>query len=652
MGDTGDCPTFGEAIGGEVLVEGQLIFIADDQVVFYVEGRDGVAESGVDGIDFFADVGGLVEGLAVGVGGGDFEASTGVPGAEFECVVVGVADGGLVGVAAEGGSERAAGSVDLTACDGEIGGVFAAGSAGGGAGHDLAGLAEAQAEGWVADVGFDENALAMAGVADVGCGEDCIRTGLALDGEHPLLGVGRFVVDVVAGDALDGEEVAPVKAGVGVVARGVQWGEGVGEWLAVVSSVLGTDEGGCEERFFGAGIGGAVGGVGCEDSDRKRVDGGVKGAEAGADAGGSRAAEEPGEMAACVGLRRPGQAYARGEAAIADGREGVGDSGVAGVEDACGCSGKDYGLGTGDEGGDLVVFFGPGCDAVPAEAVVEGEIGECAPAILCEEAYIFIACVEGIELALVVLAGDTDEEVGKVDAGFLPGEDEAAVELGDGVGVDLVGVKLSTELEGVAAENPGVGVRDLIGVVGLDELVGCCSGGVAVEVEVFDSFACRVEGDDAAGAVCVDESLGDEADAFSAYGLAEVGEVAGVADVEFIDGGRAEALGVGEGDQLGAAGGESVEAGDAGSALGYGVGIVEGEVVNEVIGREQAGAGVCIDTDGSLVIAHGLVEGRCCETIAGVGRGDVLQHALGGKRPCVLRNDGIWEDAIGRGCAV
>jgi hypothetical protein len=54
------------------------------------------------------------------------------------------------------------------------------------------------------------------------------------------------------------------------------------------------------------------------------------------------------------------------------------------------------------------------------------------PAILRERADIFVARVEGVELALVVLAGHADEEVGEVDAGFCSGEDEAAVELGDG----------------------------------------------------------------------------------------------------------------------------------------------------------------------------------------------------------------------------
>ncbi len=194
-----------------------------------------------------------------------------------------------------------------------------------------------------------------------------------------------------------------------------------------------------------------------------------------------------------ISLRRPGQAHARREAAVADGRERVGDAGIAGIEDACRRAGEDVRLRAGDEGRDLVVFLRPGRDAIPAKAVVEGEVRAGVPAILREEAGVFVAGVEGIELALVVLAGNADEEVGEVDAGFGAGEDKVAVELGDGVGVDLVGVKLAAEFEGVVAEHLGEGIGDLVGVVGLDELIGRGAGGVAVEVEVLDALAVGIE---------------------------------------------------------------------------------------------------------------------------------------------------------------
>ncbi len=74
----------------------------------------------------------------------------------------------------------------------------------------------------------------MAGGADIAGAEDGVGAGLALDGEHPLFGVRRAVVDVVAGNAADGLEVAPVDVGVGVAARGVERREGVGEGLAIV----------------------------------------------------------------------------------------------------------------------------------------------------------------------------------------------------------------------------------------------------------------------------------------------------------------------------------------------------------------------------------------------------------------------------------
>ena len=68
------------------------------------------------------------------------------------------------------------------------------------------------------------------------------------------------------------------------------------------------------------------------------------------------------------------------------------------------------------------------------------------PAILGEEADIFIARVKGIELALVELARRADEEIGEINASLCAREDEAAIELRDCSGVDLVGVKLGAEL--------------------------------------------------------------------------------------------------------------------------------------------------------------------------------------------------------------
>jgi len=61
MSNAGDGPASGEAAGLEELIEGQLVLVADDEVVFHIESGEAVAQRRVEGIDLFADVGRLVE---------------------------------------------------------------------------------------------------------------------------------------------------------------------------------------------------------------------------------------------------------------------------------------------------------------------------------------------------------------------------------------------------------------------------------------------------------------------------------------------------------------------------------------------------------------------------------------------------------------
>ena len=129
------------------------------------------------------------------------------------------------------------------------------------------------------------------------------------------------------------------------------------------------------------------------------------------------------------------------------------------------------------------------------------------PAILGEQANVFVSGKKGIELALVVLAGHAHQEVGEVDAGFLSRENETAIELGDRVGIDLVGMKLTAKLHGVIAQHLGKCIGDLIRIVDLNELIGRCASGVSVEVEVLDALAFGIESDDAGGAIGILEAL-------------------------------------------------------------------------------------------------------------------------------------------------
>ena len=56
MTDARKRPSLGHAIGMKPLIEGELVFVTDDNVVLHIEGRDGVAGSGIEGVDLFADI--------------------------------------------------------------------------------------------------------------------------------------------------------------------------------------------------------------------------------------------------------------------------------------------------------------------------------------------------------------------------------------------------------------------------------------------------------------------------------------------------------------------------------------------------------------------------------------------------------------------
>src|SRR3984957_19020227 len=185
VGDAGDGPAFGGAVGdAEEAIEGKFVGVADNEVMLYIESGECVAERGIDGIDFFADVGGLIHGFAEGIAGKHLQAAAGVAEAEFEGVVIGVADGGLIGIAAEVGAERSAGSVDGLAGSRGEDVALAEGAAGGGAGGNLAGLAQAEAERGIAGIGFDEHEKTMRFVADIAGAEDGVVAELALEGDH------------------------------------------------------------------------------------------------------------------------------------------------------------------------------------------------------------------------------------------------------------------------------------------------------------------------------------------------------------------------------------------------------------------------------------------------------------------------------------
>ena len=115
--------------------------------------------------------------------------------------------------------------------------------------------------------------------------------------------------------------------------------------------------------------------------------------------------------------------------------------------------------------------------------------------------------------------------------------------------------------------------------------------------------------------------------------------------MEFVEGAGIDGLGNAKSGELCAAGGDGIEAGDAGAALRYWIRVVEIEVVDEVVTGQQTPPGVSIDAHPALVIADDLVEGGSGKAVGGIRGRDVLEHALCRNGPDTLRNDAGREDA-------
>ena len=102
-----------------------------------------------------------------------------------------------------------------------------------------------------------------------------------------------------------------------------------------------------------------------------------------------------------------------------------------------------------------------------------------------------------------------------------------------------------------------------------------------------------------------------------------------------------------QGKELRPSGGDGVEARNAGATLRHRVGVIEIEVVDEVVAGEQPVARIRIQANCSLVVAHDLVEGGGSEAEGSIRSRDVLQHALCRNGPGLLRNDGVGKNTLG-----
>ena len=137
-----------------------------------------------------------------------------------------------------------------------------------------------------------------------------------------------------------------------------------------------------------------------------------------------------------------------------------------------------------------------------------------------------------------------------------------------------------------------------------------------------------------------------QADAHSSHWLAEVIRIAQIAEVKFIQRGRAHRFCVAKINQLRAPPVECAETGDVRAALSNGVGIVLRPIVQEVVGGYHSPARVGVEPVGTLVVAQILVEsgrGKCPIRI--VGRGNVFQQVGRGRGPCLRGDHGAGENA-------
>ena len=119
-----------------------------------------------------------------------------------------------------------------------------------------------------------------------------------------------------------------------------------------------------------------------------------------------------------AGLRRPRYAHARRKSKVVDRRERARNARIARIQNARRRARKHNRLRARLKRRNLVVLFRPRRDAVPAKPVVQRQARPRVPTVLREQAHIFIARIERIQLALVVLARHANQKIRKVHARF------------------------------------------------------------------------------------------------------------------------------------------------------------------------------------------------------------------------------------------
>ena len=120
---------------------------------------------------------------------------------------------------------------------------------------------------------------------------------------------------------------------------------------------------------------------------------------------------------------------------------------ISRINNAGGSGGKHLGLLPGNKRDVVVIFLIPGLDTVPAQTVIQCEIAFHAPAVFRVDARVLVPAIEGSELVLSVDARNADDEIREVEAGLLPGNVKAAIQIGERIRVDLVVFELSPHFD-------------------------------------------------------------------------------------------------------------------------------------------------------------------------------------------------------------
>src|SRR5271166_1445154 len=386
--------------------------------------------------------------------------------------------------------------------------------------------------------------------------------------------------------------------------RGIERRQLHREILTALASGRGDEWRGKQWRR-GTGIGCAVGRVCAENSNRERFDGRVKHAETGAQAGLSGTSQDLAEERIRTG--RVDQANAGREIFVARRSECPGNTRIGWKKNPRWSARKDHRLFARLERRNLIVFLVPGFDPVPAQTVIQRKVWTQPPTILRVDAEIFVASIKRLELTLVVLRGSPEQEINEIRSGLAAVKQEAAVELSNGVSIDLVKMKFDTGLDGVRTHDFGKVVEPLERVVALPQLVRVGSDRVVVEGNVLHSLGFWRERHDAESIRSDLETLRRQADAESTLGTAEIVGIAQIAEAEFVHGGCAQGLCVTQVEQLSAAKIQRIEARHISSALRRGIRIVLREIVEKIISRNETPSRVGIEAGSALVVMEGLV---------------------------------------------